>query len=164
LDSNSVRSRHLKLKGKGIGAPKISIREALTCSTPPVTPLQRNGCDQKRVHGCPLAGSMGTERKKFKILKNGEKLGGLSADLGKKFKILKNGEKLGGLSADLGRKPSFLRGRLRFSSEDIKVLFGIMAEREGFEPPIRLPRRRFSKPVHSTTLPSLRIRTIQGMI
>lgn len=28
-------------------------------------------------------------------------------------------------------------------------------ERKGFEPPIRLPVCRFSKPVHSTTLPSL---------
>lgn len=33
----------------------------------------------------------------------------------------------------------------------------VMAEREGFEPPNRLPRCRFSKPVHSTALPSLRI-------
>jgi hypothetical protein len=32
-----------------------------------------------------------------------------------------------------------------------------MAEREGVEPPVRLLPRRFSKPVQSTTLPSLRI-------
>ena len=32
----------------------------------------------------------------------------------------------------------------------------VMAEREGFEPPSELPRCRFSKPVQSTTLPSLR--------
>lgn len=31
-----------------------------------------------------------------------------------------------------------------------------MAEREGVEPPVRSPPRRFSKPVQSTTLPSLR--------
>ena len=31
-----------------------------------------------------------------------------------------------------------------------------MAEREGFEPPVRFHVRRFSRPVHSTTLPPLR--------
>ena len=31
-----------------------------------------------------------------------------------------------------------------------------MAEREGFEPPIRLPVCRISSAVHSTTLPPLR--------
>jgi hypothetical protein len=31
-----------------------------------------------------------------------------------------------------------------------------VAEREGFEPPVGLPPQRFSKPSHSTTLPSLR--------
>ncbi len=33
---------------------------------------------------------------------------------------------------------------------------GRMAERAGFEPAVRLPVRRLSKPVHSTTLPPLR--------
>ncbi len=30
-----------------------------------------------------------------------------------------------------------------------------MAEREGFEPPVRFHARRFSRPMHSTTLPPL---------
>ena len=33
-----------------------------------------------------------------------------------------------------------------------------MAEREGFEPPVRANGQRFSRPPHSTTLPPLRIR------
>ena len=33
---------------------------------------------------------------------------------------------------------------------------GIVAEREGFEPSVRLPAQRFSRPPHSTTLPPLR--------
>ena len=33
--------------------------------------------------------------------------------------------------------------------------FKIMAEREGFEPPVLLPVQRFSRPPHSTTLASL---------
>ena len=31
-----------------------------------------------------------------------------------------------------------------------------MAEGEGFEPPVHFRARRFSRPVHSTTLPPLR--------
>ncbi len=34
-----------------------------------------------------------------------------------------------------------------------------MAEREGFEPSVRLPAQRFSRPPHSTTLPPLRTRS-----
>src|SRR5687767_15993155 len=33
---------------------------------------------------------------------------------------------------------------------------GYLAEGEGFEPPVRLPAQRFSRPPHSTTLASLR--------
>ena len=40
---------------------------------------------------------------------------------------------------------------MNFNFDRLKV-----AEREGFEPPVRLPVLRFSKPTHSTTLPSLR--------
>ena len=32
----------------------------------------------------------------------------------------------------------------------------LVAEREGFEPPVELPPRRISSAVHSTTLPPLR--------
>ena len=35
---------------------------------------------------------------------------------------------------------------------------GILAEREGFEPSVRLHVQRFSRPAHSTTLPPLRDR------
>src|ERR1041384_7448451 len=35
------------------------------------------------------------------------------------------------------------------------LLWGRLAEREGFEPPIRLPVCRISSAVHSTTLPPL---------
>ena len=38
----------------------------------------------------------------------------------------------------------------------IKYLWIDLAEREGFEPPIRLPVCRISSAVHSTTLPPLR--------
>jgi hypothetical protein len=38
----------------------------------------------------------------------------------------------------------------------IKYLMLLLAEREGFEPPIRLPVCRISSAVHSTTLPPLR--------
>ena len=41
---------------------------------------------------------------------------------------------------------------------DIKTINikDLMAEREGFEPPVELPPRRISSAVHSTTLPPLR--------
>ena len=35
------------------------------------------------------------------------------------------------------------------------VLMCELAERGGFEPPVRLPGQRFSRPPHSTALPSL---------
>ena len=38
-----------------------------------------------------------------------------------------------------------------------------LAEREGFEPPIRLPVCRISSAVHSTALPPLRRRTARGV-
>jgi hypothetical protein len=41
---------------------------------------------------------------------------------------------------------------------DIRLLFELLAEREGFEPPIRLPVCRISSAVHSTALPPLRSR------
>ena len=40
--------------------------------------------------------------------------------------------------------------------------FLAMAEREGFEPPIRLPVCRISSAVHSTTLPPLRSENLVG--
>ena len=36
--------------------------------------------------------------------------------------------------------------------------FGRLAEREGFEPPVESPLRRISSAIHSTTLPSFRLR------
>ena len=38
-----------------------------------------------------------------------------------------------------------------------------MAEGEGFEPPVRLPAQRFSRPPHSTTLASLRYKEYQWL-
>ncbi len=38
-----------------------------------------------------------------------------------------------------------------------------MAERVGFEPTVRLHARRFSRPVHSTTLPPLRVNEINHL-
>lgn len=34
--------------------------------------------------------------------------------------------------------------------------FTLLADGEGFEPPDELPRQRFSRPSHSTTLPTIR--------
>ena len=39
-----------------------------------------------------------------------------------------------------------------------------LAERKGFEPPIRLPVYRISSPAHSTTLPPLRVGLMDGII
>lgn len=38
-----------------------------------------------------------------------------------------------------------------------KLGFMYMAERQGFEPWVGINRRRFSRPVHSTTLPPLQV-------
>jgi hypothetical protein len=38
-----------------------------------------------------------------------------------------------------------------------------MAERVGFEPTVRLPVQRFSRPSHSTTLAPLRVRKINNL-
>jgi hypothetical protein len=37
-----------------------------------------------------------------------------------------------------------------------------LAERGGFEPPVALTRRRFSRPVHSATLPPLRFASLDA--
>jgi hypothetical protein len=51
----------------------------------------------------------------------------------------------------LGHKASTAKNRC-----DYLILDAYLAEREGFEPPIRLPVCRISSAVHSTTLPPLR--------
>ena len=39
---------------------------------------------------------------------------------------------------------------------DLSLVFGSLAEEVGFEPTVGVNPRRFSRPVHSTTLPLLR--------
>src|SRR5687768_4815065 len=46
-----------------------------------------------------------------------------------------------------------LRQNPRFASS----IYFPLAEREGFEPPVPLPEQWFSRPPHSTALPSLRV-------
>ena len=51
----------------------------------------------------------------------------------------------------LGQDKMFSKNRNSFN-----MLLNYLAEREGFEPPIRLPVCRISSAVHSTALPPLR--------
>ena len=61
-------------------------------------------------------------------------------------------------SGALSAKPRVVRGigQLPFADSQLEVL--VLAERQGFEPWIRLTVYRISSPAHSTTLPSLRCR------
>ena len=52
----------------------------------------------------------------------------------------------------LGVTKSLLSGPFQV----FRGFWDLVAEREGFEPPVELPPRRISSAVHSTTLPPLR--------
>jgi hypothetical protein len=57
------------------------------------------------------------------------------------------------------QRPIVSRARSRLSSLENQTLSGMMADREGFEPPIPLRVCRISSAVHSTTLPPVRGRS-----